>query len=302
MVREAGAAIIGATGELAPADRRLYAIRDVTATVESIDLITASILSKKLAAGLQGLVMDVKFGSGAFMAEYGRAEELARSIATVASGAGMPTVSLLTDMNQVLGLTAGNALEVAECVEMLRGGAKEPRLWEVTRDLSAELLVLGRLAGDLEEARARVDRALADGSAAERFQRMVAALGGPKDFLDRYDAYLAKAPVVRDVHAERPGVVAAMDARAVGLAVVALGGGRTRPQDGVDHRVGFTGFAAIGDRVGPGGRPICTVHAADEAGAEAAAAAVRRAVTVAEHAPEHVKVPEKAVAARIAAG
>ncbi|MDZ5646476.1 thymidine phosphorylase [Nitrospirillum sp. BR 11828] len=280
VVREVGCAVIGATSDLAPADRRLYSIRDVTATVESIDLITASILSKKLAAGLDGLVMDVKFGSGAFMAQYDKAEALARSIATVARGAGLPTVSLLTDMNEVLGTTAGNAVEVAECVAILRGEAPESRLWEVTRDLTAELILLGNLAADLTEARAKVDRALADGSAADRFSRMVAALGGPADFLERSEAYLVAAPVVRDIHAAEAGTVTAIDTRAVGIAVVALGGGRTRPQDGVDHRVGFTAIAGLGDQVGPGARPLARVHAATEADAEAAVAALAAAYTV----------------------
>ncbi|MDE1149349.1 MAG: thymidine phosphorylase [Azospirillaceae bacterium] len=280
VVREVGCAVIGATADLAPADRRLYSIRDVTATVESIDLITASILSKKLAAGLDGLVMDVKFGNGAFMAKYEDAEALARSIATVARGAGLPTVSLLTDMNEVLGTTAGNAVEVAECVAILRGEKPDARLWEVTRDLTAELILLGDLAADLDEARAKVDRALADGSAADRFGRMVAALGGPADFLERADRYLIQGPVVRDIHAEAEGTVTAIDTRAVGIAVVALGGGRTRPQDGVDHSVGFTDIAGLGAAVGPGGRPLARVYAATEADAAAAVAALRRAVTV----------------------
>ncbi|WP_044558561.1 thymidine phosphorylase [Azospirillum sp. B4] len=280
VVRDVGCAVIGATSDLAPADRRLYSIRDVTATVESIDLITASILSKKLAAGLDGLVMDVKFGSGAFMAQYDQAQALARSIASVARGAGLPTVSLLTDMNEVLGTTAGNAVEVAECVAILRGEAPEARLWQVTRDLTAELVLLGKLAADLDEARARVDRALADGSAADRFSRMVAALGGPADFLERSDKYLVAAPVVRDIPAEDAGIVTAIDTRAVGIAVVALGGGRTRPQDGVDHRVGFTGIVGLGASVGPGCQPLARVHAATEADADAAVAALRRAFTV----------------------
>ncbi|TWB47569.1 thymidine phosphorylase [Nitrospirillum viridazoti] len=280
VVREVGCAVIGATSDLAPADRRLYSIRDVTATVESIDLITASILSKKLAAGLDGLVMDVKFGSGAFMAQYDDAQALARSIASVARGAGLPTVSLLTDMNEVLGTTAGNAVEVAECVAILKGEAPEARLWDVTRELTAELVLLGNLAADLDEARAKVDRALADGSAADRFSRMVTALGGPADFLERSDSYLAAAPVVRDIHAAEAGTVTAVDTRAVGIAVVALGGGRTRPQDGVDHRVGFTGIAGLGDQVDPTGRPLARVHAATEADADAAVAALRQAFTL----------------------
>jgi thymidine phosphorylase len=284
-VKEVGCAVIGATDDIAPADRRLYAIRDVTATVESIDLITASILSKKLAAGLDALVMDVKFGSGAFMTDFGDANALAESIATVARGAGLPTVALLTDMNEVLGLTAGNALEVRECLDVLRGGPADPRLYEVTAALAAELLVLGKLAADKTEGRARFDQAVASGAAAERFARMVAALGGPADLLDVPDRHLETARLVRPVHPEREGMVAAIDTRAVGIAVVALGGGRTRAADGIDHAVGLADVAGLGELVGPGGRPLALVHARTEAQFEAAATTLRAAFTVADTAP-----------------
>ncbi|WP_207460274.1 thymidine phosphorylase [Azospirillum sp. SYSU D00513] len=291
VVKGVGCAVIGATDDIAPADKRLYAIRDVTATVESIDLITASILSKKLAAGLDALVMDVKFGSGAFMARYDDARALAASIATVARGAGLPTVALLTDMNQVLGTTAGNALEMRECLDILRGGPADPRLYEVTAALAAELLALGGLAADADEGRRRFDRTMADGSAADRFARMVAALGGPADLLDRPDAYLAAAPIVRPVFPDREGRVAAIDTRAAGIAVVALGGGRSRAEDGIDHAVGLAGVAGLGDTVGPAARPLALVHARTEAGFEAAAATLRAAftlaaVTLADEAPE----------------
>jgi thymidine phosphorylase len=180
-VREAGCAIIGQTPDLAPADKRIYSIRDTTATVESLDLITASILSKKIAAGLDGLVMDVKFGSGAFMRDYDKARELAQSIATVATGAGVKTTALLTDMNQVLGRTAGNALEMQECIDWLTGRAQpEARLAVVTYTLAAELLVLGGLASDMNEALNKCCKAVESGMAAERFARMVYALGGPE--------------------------------------------------------------------------------------------------------------------------
>ena len=184
-VKEAGCAIIGATKDLAPADRIMYAIRDVTATVESIDLITASILAKKLAAGLDGLVMDVKFGTGAFMRDYDDANALADSIVSVGNGAGMPTVALLTDMNQVLGTTAGNAVEVLEAVEFLRGENIDPRLYEVTVSLCAELLLIGKLASDEKEARDKIADALDSGRAAEHFQRMVSTLSGPSDFVEK---------------------------------------------------------------------------------------------------------------------
>jgi thymidine phosphorylase len=283
VVRSAGCAVVGATRDIAPADRRIYAIRDTTGTVESIDLITASILSKKMAAGLGGLVMDVKFGSGAFMSDIGDARALARSIVDVANGGGLPTVALLTDMNQPLGRAAGNAVEVREAIDLLTGGPKDERLWEVTARLTAELLVIGGLAADAGAARIKVEHALASGAAAERFARMVRDLGGPADILKK--DHLPAAPVVRPIAAERDGVVAAVDARAIGVAIVALGGGRTRPEDGVDHAVGLTEIAAIGEAVGPHGRPLALLHARDEASAAAAEAAIRAAVTVAATAP-----------------
>lgn len=275
VVRQAGCAVVGATGDIAPADRRLYAIRDVTATVESLDLIVASILSKKLAAGLQGLVMDVKTGSGAFMPERERADALARAIVSVAEGAGLPTVALLTDMDQVLGTTAGNAVELREAIDMLRGERGESRLRAVTWELCAEMLLLGGLAATLPEARSRVEDALAGGAAAERFARMVALLGGPADLLERPERHLPAAPVTVEVHAAEDGYVSGQDVRGLGLSVVALGGGRTRPGDGVDHRVGLTDVAAIGTQVGPGGTPLCRLHAADAETAAALADRVR---------------------------
>lgn len=274
VTREVGCAIIGQTADLAPADKRLYAIRDVTATVESIDLITASILSKKLAAGLQGLVMDVKCGSGAFMATVEEAHALAESLVQVANGAGLPTSALLTDMNEPLASAAGNAVEVAYAIEYLTGRRCDPRFHEVTVKLSAEMLILGKLALDGKEARAKIEEAITSGKAAEIFQRMVAALGGPTDLLERYDRHLKAAPVVRAVHPDRPGIVQRIATRDVGVAVVALGGGRTRPQDPVDHTVGFTHLAGIGEQV-DGERPLGFVHAQSEVAAEAAAQALR---------------------------
>ncbi len=297
VTREVGCAIIGQTADLAPADKRLYAIRDVTGTVESIDLITASILSKKLAAGLQGLVMDVKFGSGAFMGTAGEARSLAESLVLVANGAGLPTTALLTDMNEPLACAAGNAVEVAYVVDYLTGARREPRFHEVTVALCAEMLVLGRIAGTQADARARIEDAIASGRAAEAFARMVAALGGPADLLERPDAHLARAPLVRAVEPEAPGIVQRIATRDVGVAVVALGGGRTRPQDPVDHAVGLTDLAGLGAEVGPG-RPLGVVHARSEAACEAAAAALRRAYAVGEGAA----APGAIVLERIGAG
>ena len=296
VVREVGCAIIGQTGDLAPADRRLYAIRDVTATVESIPLITASILSKKLAAGLAGLVMDVKFGTGAFMRTAADARALAESVVAVANGAGCRTTALLTDMNEVLGTTAGNAVEVREAIAFLAGdGEREPRQHEVTMALSAELLVTGGIFGQVADARAACERALASGEAADRFARMVVALGGPSDLLERPAAHLPLPAVTMPVVPERVGFIAAEDASAIGIAVIGLGGGRTRADQRIDHAVGFTQFAPVGARVGPD-RPLCIVHARTAAAAEAAAAAVRAAITVADEPP----VPAPVVLERIA--
>ena len=280
VVASAGCAIVGQTARLAPADRRLYAIRDATGTVESLPLIVASILSKKLAAGLDALVMDVKAGSGAFLPDLDRTRELARAIVEVARGNGMPTTAVLTDMNQVLGRTAGNAVEVRESIDHLTGAASDPRLREVTLSLCAELLVLGGVQPDLDAAWTAAERALDRGAAAEAFAAMVTELGGPSDLLERPGAHLAGAPVITEVAPQDTGTVTGLDVRAVGMAVVALGGGRARETDQVDHSVGFTEVAAIGERVGSGERPLAIVHARDEAGAQQAADALRNAYRI----------------------
>jgi thymidine phosphorylase len=295
-LHRAGCAIIGQTAELAPADRRLYAIRDVTATVESIPLITASILSKKLAAGLQGLVMDVKCGNGAFADSPEKALALARSLVDVAHGAGLPTRALVTDMNQVLGHACGNALEVLEALQFLRGEHRAPRLLQVTRLLCAELLMIGGLAGDEAAALRRVDAALDDGSALDRFARMVAALGGPADFCERPQVYLPAAPVVRVVRARRAGWVGSKATREIGLAVIELGGGRRRASDAIDHRVGFSDFVSLGQRVEFGDR-LATVHAASEAAAMAAAERLQACIGITD-APSP---PQPVLIARVAA-
>jgi thymidine phosphorylase len=266
-LRSAGCAIVGASAELAPADKRLYAIRDVTATVESVPLITASILSKKLAAGLQSLVMDVKVGNGAFCTTLAQATELATSLVRVARGAGLPTVALVTDMNQVLGSTAGNALETQEAIDFLTGAQREPRLLQVTLELAAQMLLLAGLSSSIDAARERAQRALDSGLAAESFARMVAALGGPADVL--HDAQLPTAAVTRALPATRSGVLAATDTRAIGLAVVALGGGRRRADDAVDPSVGLSQILPLGRRVEVG-TPLLRVHAASDAAADEA--------------------------------
>ncbi|SBV96603.1 thymidine phosphorylase (modular protein) [uncultured Alphaproteobacteria bacterium] len=277
VVRRVGCAVIGQTDDLAPADRRLYAIRDVSATVESLPLIVASILSKKLAAGLDGLVLDVKTGSGAFMVDPADAEALARRLVTVAKQAGLPTRALITDMNQALGSTVGNALEVAEAVAFLRAERRDPRLEEVTLALGVEML--GLVGIDAATASRKLRLALDGGRAAETFARMVAALGGPLDFVDNAGAYLDDAPVVTEVRAETAGFVAAIDAKRLGLALVDLGGGRTRPDRGVDVAVGLSEVLGVGAAADA---PLCRIHARDAAAAARAAERVRAAFTISE--------------------
>ncbi len=284
LVAETGCAIVGQTAALAPADRRLYAVRDVTATVESIPLITASILSKKLAAGLDALVMDVKCGSGAFAPDLEAAAELAKSIVAVAGGAGLKCAALITDMNQVLGRSAGNALEVAEAIDFLTGRRREPRLHQVVRALAAELLVLGGVM-DAAAAPHAVDGALGSGTAAERFAAMVAGLGGPADLLERPGRHLPLAPVIRPVIAPRRGTVTTIDTRALGLAIVELGGGRRRAEDAIDHAVGLAEVEGPGFRTGPK-RPLAVIHARSKADADAAEAAVLAAYRLGDAAPE----------------
>jgi thymidine phosphorylase len=269
VVKSTGCAIIGQTSDLAPADRRLYAIRDVTGTVESVPLITASILSKKIAAGLDALVMDVKVGSGAFMESIDKARELASSIIHTAGTADLPTHAVITDMNEVLGSTAGNAVEIAEALRFLKNEQRESRLNEVVLALCAEMLVVGGIERDRDAAMACCDDAVTSGKAAEVFGRMVVALGGPADFVENPANYLPRAPVVRPVHAE--GVLAGLDTRAVGNAIIELGGGRRQVGEKLDLSVGFTQVAPVGS-VLDSERPLAVVHAATEADAEAAAA------------------------------
>ncbi|MFM5399527.1 thymidine phosphorylase [Aeromonas veronii] len=285
VVKEAGVAIIGQTGDLAPADKRIYAVRDITATVESIAMITGSILSKKLASGLEALVMDVKVGSGAFMPTFEASEELAKSIVAVANGAGCRTSALLTDMNQVLASSAGNAVEVREAVRYLTGEYRNPRIHEVTMALCAEMLISAGLASDERDARTKLQTVLDNGKAAEVFGRMVTGLGGPADFMERYDAYLPKAAIVRPVFAANSGFVTAMDTRELGLAVVAMGGGRRAAGDKLDYAVGLTDFIRLGQSV-DADKPIAMIHAQTEEQYAQAASMVQAAVRIGGERPE----------------
>lgn len=285
ILRDVGCAIVGANADIAPADRRLYAIRDVTGTVESIDLITASILSKKLAAGLETLVLDVKTGSGAFMKTLDRARALARALVDTANGAGCKTAALITDMSQPLAAAAGNALEVIEVMETLTGQAISQPLWDATVALGGEALVLAGLAEDALEGEDQITEALDSGRAAEIFGQMVAALGGPHDFVDHYPDRLPAAPVVREVKAPEAGFVAKINGEALGHAVVHLGGGRLRGGDRINPAVGLSDLAPIGEPLARG-ESFALVHAATEADAERAVAEVLAAYRMAPEAPD----------------
>ncbi|MBF8999306.1 MULTISPECIES: thymidine phosphorylase [Vibrio] len=281
VTQQAGVAIIGQSHDLAPADKRIYAVRDVTATVENMSMITSSILSKKLAAGLDALVMDVKVGSGAFMPTDALSEELANSIVSVANGAGTRTSALLTDMNQVLASSAGNSLEVAEAVRFLTGEQQNSRLKQVVMALASELLVLGGLAIDKKHAMDKLSASLASGEAAKRFSLMVEGLGGPADFVEHYDQYLPRAQVIKPVYAEKSGVVTAMDTRAIGMAVVGLGGGRRVADDVIDYSVGFDQFIQLGDVASPK-VPLAILHARNEQEWQIAAQNLRQAICIGE--------------------
>lgn len=275
VVADVGCAIIGQTADLAPADKRLYGIRDVTATVESVPLITASILSKKLAAGLEYLVMDVKTGSGAFMARKKDAQTLAQSLVRVANGAGLKTTALITDMDEPLATAAGNAVEVQNAVDYLTGKHRDARLHACTLALGAELLVATKIASKANAEKV-LQKTLDKGEAAERFQRMVTALGGPADFVERAEHHLPHASIIKPVTATKCGKVAAIATRDLGLAVIELGGGRRVATDKIDHAVGLTRLAGKGQALGKG-EPLAIIHARTEAAWEKAAAMVRKA-------------------------
>jgi thymidine phosphorylase len=285
VVKDVGVAIISQTDNLAPADKRLYGIRDVTATVESIPLITASILSKKIAAGLDTLVMDVKVGNGAMMSSLEDAKALADSISSVANGAGVKTQAIITDMNQVLGTSAGNAIEMYETAKYLTGKQREPRLHKVVKTLASAMLVNTGLATDERDAYLKIDKALHSGKAAEIFERMIAALGGPKDFVENPWGSMNKAQVIMEVKASQHGYLAQMNTRDVGMSVVSLGGGRTAPGQKVDHTVGFDRILPLGVQVNSG-EVIARVHARDENSALLAAQQFNQAITYSEEAPE----------------
>lgn len=283
VVAQAGCAIVGATADIAPADKRLYAVRDVTSTVDSLDLITASILSKKLAAGLDGLVLDVKVGSGAFMKDMANAKALARSLVSTANAAGCATTALISDMNQPLAASLGNALEVAEVMRVLSAQTKGP-LFEVTVALGGVLLANGGLAKDAQSGEKAIATSICDGHAADRFGRMIAAMGGPVKFVENWSRFLPEAPVIRAAKALQDGYVTAIDGEALGMVTVGLGGGRVQQGDTIDPSVGLTEVVRLGQKI-TNGQPLAVVHAGRSEHAEAAIKSIRSAISVASEMP-----------------
>ncbi|GAA6206940.1 thymidine phosphorylase [Cognatishimia sp. WU-CL00825] len=283
-IAAAGCAIVSASANIAPADKRLYAIRDVTATVESLDLITASILSKKLAAGLDHLVLDVKAGSGAFMKSTEDARALAQSLVRTANLAGCATSAFVTDMNQPLAAALGNALEIGEVMQVLCNGAAG-RLAELSTILGGNLLANAGLAKDAKTGERLFQAALTDGRAAEAFGKMIFAQGGPVAFADNWQRFLPEATVIREVTAPKSGFVTAIDGEALGLAVVALGGGRQVESDVVDPSVGFSDIVPLGQKVTKG-QPLLRVHAAREDAATQAEQAAIGSITIGPKAPQ----------------
>lgn len=284
VVGQVGCAIVGATGDIAPADKRLYAVRDVTSTVDSLDLITASILSKKLAAGLEGLVLDVKVGSGAFMKDLNAARDLAQALVGTANAAGCPTRAVISDMSQPLVPSLGNALEVAEVMQVLRGDVRGP-IVELCAALGGVLLSGAGLAKDADVGAAMIEAAIADGRAAERFGAMIAALGGPVRFVEDWQRFLPEATVMREVTAQSSGYVRSIDGEALGLVVVGLGGGRMIESDPVDPAVGLSRVVRLGAWVEKG-QPLCVIHAARPMQADRALATVRGAIVLGDVAAE----------------
>jgi len=260
IMQQVGCSIIGQTSNLAPADKRVYATRDITATVDSIPLITASILSKKLAAGLDGLVMDIKCGNGAFADNLPMAQALAKSITTVSP---IKTQAIITDMNQVIGHSAGHSIEVLETIAYLTQSHVDSRLHTLVEKLCAELLVIGKLAEDTNAGQALVNQVLNNGKAAEIFAQMVVAHGGPSDLLEQPQKHLKTAQIIEPVFADSSGYITAINCRDIGLSIIELGGGRLKASDTIDFTVGYSQVRNVGDAVDKQ-NPIAMIHAPNQ--------------------------------------
>jgi len=287
VVKKVGCAVIGQTPELAPADRRFYAVRDITSTVESVGLITTSILSKKLAAGLEGLVMDIKVGNGAFANNFEFADELANSLVTVANGSNLPTYALVTDMNQVLGDSVGNSLEMIEAINFLQNKYIDRRLYQVTIALASNMLVLGKICNTIEQANTKVDQVLANGKAGECFAKMIVELGGKHDFFENPIKYLEKSPVVVPAPAKKDGFVIGHNTRELGVALIELGGGRRKTEDKINYQVGFNQIAGIGMQIKVG-EPLAMIYAQDQQSADNAVIEIQKNIIIGENQPTEI--------------
>jgi pyrimidine-nucleoside phosphorylase len=277
-VERLGCALIGQTGEIAPADKTLYALRDATATVEAIPLIAASIMSKKLAEGLGGLVLDVKTGAGAFMPQLERALSLATTMVDIGERCGCPTVALMTCMDHPLGVACGNAVEIEESIDILRGGGPADTR-EVTLALGAEMLVLAHVASDTGAARSMLEDAVSSGRALETLRQIVEAQGGDPRVVDDPQGVLPRAPEQSLVVAPQAGIVQRVEPRVLGRGIIALGGGRTTMEDPVDPAVGFRVLVRPGMHVSRG-TPLASVLARDTTGLAVGEACVREAVVI----------------------
>ncbi len=285
IVKDVGMSIIAQTSDLAPADRRLYSIRDITATVDSVPLITASILSKKLAAGLDSLVMDVKVGNGALMPNAAAARELAQSIVNVANGAGVKTKAYITDMNQVLGTSAGNAVEIKETLDYLTGDNRDPRLHKVVSTLATSMLMDAGIAKDEASAETLIEKCLADGSAAEKFAKMIAAMGGPNDLFENPWKHMPKAAHSKDILAPADGYLGETLTRELGMTVVQMGGGRVSNGQEIDHSVGFDNILPLGAKVSKGD-VLATVHGNSEDNVQVGEQGYLKNITITNNAPD----------------
>jgi thymidine phosphorylase len=283
-VRDIGCAIIGQTDDIAPADRRLYAVRDVTATVSTPDLIVPSILSKKLAVGLDGLILDVKCGSGSFMTDIDQARDLAKILVDVSNGAGCPTTALITDMNEPLASAAGNAVEMQVVLNLLTGFDIDTRLWDVTIALGGDLLLLGGLAVTRGEGQTMIGDALTSGRAAEHFAKMVSKLGGPSNLLGNISKHIKSAPIVEEIYLEQDGFIQSVDTTSLGKVVVNLGGGRKIETDVIDPRVGLDWIRGVGMHVDTS-QPVARIHAATENDLERARQRVKEAYSIGDKVP-----------------
>ena len=293
IIESCGCIIAGANENIAPADRRLYAVRDVTSTVDSLDLITASILSKKLASGLDGLVLDIKCGSGAFMADLNQATELAKALVKTANEAGCATTALITDMNQPLAPAMGNALEIVEAMRVL-SGETVGRLRSITVSLGAEILKAQKICNNISQATNELERNLNSGAALKKFSEMISLMGGPINFGQDFNRYLPEATAVIEVFAPEAGYLAQWDGQSLGNIVVKLGGGRLVETDQVDHAVGFSEIASIGTKLSKGS-PILKIHAARIDHAEEAKRQVLAAFKLSDSAPKETELVLKRI-------